>query len=281
MSFPLLAAMSGLQFGLEHLTVPGMIIGGVLVLFSAISWAVLLRKWLLLRASSAGNLQFLAKFRESPHPLALYLTRDRVETSPMYHVYLQACRELAFYLVGEEEPGRTFSSRLQGAGRINVSQMGAVQMAMERAVASAATRLEARLSTVSTILAAAPFLGLLGTAWGILEVFAILAQAGDAGISALAPGIASALIPTILAMLVSVPCLVGHNMIVARVRAMIVRLDNFANELSGLMDRQFVDHQKPDAILPSLGAMGAAAMPRFSHAPLTPSGAALSSDPTV
>ncbi|SKA88460.1 Cell division and transport-associated protein TolQ [Prosthecobacter debontii] len=274
MLFPPLAAVSGLQFGLENLSLPSLVIAGLLAVLSMASWTVLMAKWALLRRSARENGLFMGKFRESPHPLALYLTRERMVMSPMYHVYHEACRELAFYLVGEEEPGRTFNSRLQGAGRITSSQMGAVQNAMERAVVMTANKAEMRLGVLSTVLAVAPFLGLFGTVWGLLDVFAVLAQTeGTAGLSALAPGICSALLTTLLAIFVTVPSLMAYNFLVSRIRNLIVRVENFANELSGILDRQFVDHRSPDESLPSLGEMGTPMMPGFSSPPsqaLTP-----------
>ncbi|HEY1083870.1 MAG TPA: MotA/TolQ/ExbB proton channel family protein [Prosthecobacter sp.] len=271
---PVLAVVSGLQFGLENLSLPSLVIAGLLAVLSIVSWTVFVAKWLLLGKAVRGNAQFMGKFRESAHPLALYLTRERLALSPMYHVYHEACREMSFYLVGEEEPGRTFNSRLQGAGRITHSQMSSVQNAMERAVVSSATRVEARLGLIATVLALAPFLGLLGTVWGMLDVFALLAQTeGQAGVAALAPGICSALLTTLLALFVTIPSLLAHNMLVGRIRQMIVRLDNFANELSGVLDRQFVDHHSPEEELPSLGAMGTPTMPGFSTPPNQPAGA--------
>lgn len=263
-----LAAVSGLQFGLENLSLPSLVIAGLLAVLSILTWTVWMVKWHLLGKATKANKVFMGKFRDAAHPLALYLTRERVALSPMYHVYHEACREMAFYLVGEEEPGRTFHSRLQGAGRITSSQMSAVQNAMERAVVTAATRAEAKLGLIATVLAAAPFLGLLGTVWGMLDVFALLAQTeGDARMLDLAPGVCSALLTTLLALFVTIPSLMAYNLLVSKIRSLIVRLDNFANELSGVLDRQFVDHRSPDEGLPSLGAMGTPTMPGFSTPP--------------
>lgn len=264
-------SVAGLQFGIDHSTLPGWVICGVLGVLSICSWAVLASKWHLLARATRANRSFNRRFRESSHPLAMFLTRERVELSPLYHIYHAACRELAFYLVGEEEPGRTFASRLQGAGRISPSQMGVVRNAMERAVGEAALRLERRMGTVATVLAAAPFLGLLGTVWGIMDSFAELVKAGQgAGLSALAPGVSAALLTTIVALVVAVPSLIGYNILVGRIRALIVRMDNFASELNGLMDRHFVDHTAAAEPLPSLGAMGLANLPNFSTAPTHP-----------
>lgn len=88
---------------------------------------------------------------------------------------------------------------------------------------------------------------------------------GEADRLALVPGISSALVTTIAALLVVIPSLAGYNVIVAAIRAMIVRMDNFASELNSILDRHFVDHRKVDESLPSLGNLGAPAMPMPSQ----------------
>lgn len=255
---PLLSLVSGLKFGLDHITPFAWGIIALLALLSTLSWASLIMKWLLLNRTERANRRFLRLFHESPHPLALYLTKDQTELSPLYYIYHSAARDLAFHLVGEEEPGRSFSARLQGAGRISPSQMSTVQHAMERAVSGSALKLETRLDLVGTVISISPLLGILGTVVGLLDVFSLI---GEADQEALVPGIGSALVTTISALLVVIPNLVGYNAVAARIREMIVRMDNFASELNGILDRQFVDHRKVDESLPSLGNLGVPAMP--------------------
>lgn len=262
MFMPMLSLVSGLKFGLDHITPFAWGLIAVLALLSTLSWASLIMKWLLLGRTERANRRFLRLFHESPHPLALYLTKDQTEMSPLYYIYHSAARDLAFHLVGEEEPGRSFSARLQGAGRISPSQMSTVQQAMERAVAGSALKLESRLSLVGTVIAISPLLGILGTVVGLLDVFSLV---GEADAEALAPGIGSALVTTITALLVVIPSVAGYNLVVARIRAMIVRMDHFASEFNGVLDRHFVDHRKVEESLPSLGNLGAPAMPMPSQ----------------
>ena len=132
----------GLQYGLEHSTLTSQVICGILALLSITSWAAILSKHFLLSRVQRANLSFLRDFRESNHALELFQRREHHEFSSCYHIYHAACREMAWYLLGEDEPGETLSTRLQGAGRITPSQMNAVQTAMERSVAEAALRLE-------------------------------------------------------------------------------------------------------------------------------------------
>lgn len=261
----------GLQYGLEHSNLTCWVICGLLGLLSITSWAVILSKHFLLSRVQKANLSFLREYRQSNHALELFQRREHHELSSYYHVYHAACREMAWYLLGEDEPGDTFATRLQGAGRITPSQMSAVHISMERSVAEASLRLEARMSWVATALSGAPFLGLLGTVWGILDSFSTM-TGGSSGVnlSALAPGITTALTTTVLGLLVAIPSMICYNGLVGRIRGMVVRLDNFASELSAGLDRTFVDHRFTTDALPSMSAMGSPSMPAFSGASSTP-----------
>jgi biopolymer transport protein TolQ len=257
----------GLQLGLEHTTLTGWVICIILVLLSVFSWAVMLGKHFLISRAQKANLSFLRAFRESRHPLALFQKNEHQERSPFDLIYHEAAREMAYYLTGDEEPGDGFGTRLQGAGRVTPSQMNAVQTVMERCVAQAALRLEGRMGVVATALTTAPFLGLLGTIWGIMDAFSGLLNAtGDQGLASLAPGVSSALVTTIAGLLVAVPSIIGYNYLVNRIRGMIVRLDNFAAELSSALDRAFVDHRFQAEALPSISTFAAPSMPSFGGA---------------
>ena len=261
----------GLQYGLEHSNLTCWIICGILALLSITSWAVILSKHFLLSRVHKANLSFLREYRESNHALELYQQREPHEFSSFYHIYHAACREMSWYLLGEDEPGTTFAARLQGAGRITPSQMSAVQVAMERSVAEAALRLEARMSWVATALSGAPFLGLLGTVWGILDTFSTMTSASSTtNLATLAPGITTALVTTVLGLLVAIPSMVGYNALVNRIRGMVVRLDNFASELNAGFDRTFVDHRFSNEALPSMSALGSPSMPAFTGTSSSP-----------
>ncbi len=266
---------NGLQFGFDHSSRAGLAICAVLVVLSVFSWSVMVAKlWLLSRAKRA-NREFLQSFRGSNHPLAIFQLRERHDRSPLHHIYHAGSRELAFYLLGSDQPDGAFATRMQGASRITSAQMNSVQNAMERAVAEAALRLEARMSVVSMALSGAPFLGLLGTAWGVMDSFAAISESGgNAGLQAMAPGVCAALLTTVAGLLVAVPSLFGYNFLVSKIRAHIARLDHFASELSGIFDRHFVDHYAADEPLPSIGSLGTPSMPSFSNSAPEPMPAA-------
>lgn len=252
---PLLA--NGLEFGWRQSTTVGIAICVVLAVLSCLSWAAMCGKFFLIRRARRANAEFLAVFRTSGHPLALFQSGERFELSPFYHIYHASARELAFHLVGIDHPDRTFATRLQGAGRMAPTQMQAVQVATEQAVSEAALKFEQRMSVVSIALSGAPFIGLLGTVWGVMDSFAALAEAqGNATLQAMAPGVCAALLTTVVGLLVAIPSMFGYNLLVNRIREMIVRLDSFASEVSSTFDRHYVDHRSRAEELPSIGPLG-------------------------
>lgn len=251
LSSPLLA--SGLEFGWQKSTGIGIGICALLGVLSVLSWVVLAMKLALLRKVRVANAEFLAIFRSTPHPLSLFQTGERFDFAPCYHIYYAAARELAFHMVGVDQPDRTFATRLQAAGRIAPTQMSAVQLAMERASSEASIKLEQKMSGVAAALGVAPFVGVLGTVWGIMDSFAnVAAQQGVPALQAMAPGLCAALLTTVAGLLVAIPSMFAYNLVVNRIRTAIVRLDHFCSELCSTMDRHYVDHQ-PRTELPSIG----------------------------
>src|SRR5437588_2234285 len=120
--------------------------------------------------------------------------------------------------------------------------MNAVRAAMERAVGETALELESQMILLATAVSGAPFLGLLGTVWGVMDTFGDVAAAGSANLTAMAPGVSAALITTVTGLLVAIPAMFGYNFLVTSIRAMIVEMDNFAAELASEFEHRYVDH---------------------------------------
>ena len=135
-------------------------------------------------------------------------------------------------MMGSVEVDESFSSRLRGAEKITPAQMRSVQAAMERAVGESALKLESQMIVLSTAVSGAPFLGLLGTVWGVMDAFAGIAASGNANLAAMAPGISGSLITTIISLLVAIPAMFGYNFLVTTLRSLLVQADNCAAEFS-------------------------------------------------
>ena len=136
----------------------------------------------------------------------------------------------------------TFRARREDAEKITPAQMGAVNAAMERAVGETALQLESQMILLATAVSGAPFLGLLGTVWGVMDAFTGVAEAGTASLGAMAPGVSGALITTVTALCVAIPAMFGYNFLVTSIRGMIVEMDNFAAELASEFEHKYVDH---------------------------------------
>ena len=106
-----------------------------------------------------------------------------------------------------------------------------VRLAMERTKTDEVTRLEASLPTLSTFVSVSPFLGLLGTVWGIMLAFLEIRARGSAHITIVAPGISDALITTVYGLLVAIPALIFHNIFRSRSNNYSGELDKFISEI--------------------------------------------------
>jgi biopolymer transport protein ExbB/TolQ len=144
--------------------------------------------------------------------------------------------------MGASEVDDTFWARLEIAERITPAQMRVVTTAMERAVGESALRLEAQMILLATAVSGAPFLGLLGTVWGVMDTFSGVAIAGSANLAAMAPGVSGALITTVTGLLVAIPAMFGYNFLVTSIRTLIVQNDNFAAELASEFEHKYVNH---------------------------------------
>ena len=97
--------------------------------------------------------------------------------------------------------------------------------------------LESRISFLSTIASASPYIGLFGTVWGIMNSFRGLAQTSQATLSVVAPGISEALIATALGLFAAIPALIAYNFFVKRINTILNRYESFIEEFQNLLAR--------------------------------------------
>jgi biopolymer transport protein ExbB/TolQ len=240
-STPFLAD-NGLIFALQHSTTPGKFVLVSLFLASTCSWAVMWTKMSVIRRANHQTRLFLDRFRSDRQPLRLYESKVRYDGTPIYSVYTAGCHELTFHMLGSPEVDETFRARLEDSPKISPAQMRAVTSAMERAVGESALKLESQMILLATAVSGAPFLGLLGTVWGVMDTFSGVAEAGSANLAAMAPGVSAALITTVTGLLVAIPAMFGYNFLVTSIRSLIVQMDNFAAELASEFEHKYVDH---------------------------------------
>ena len=101
---------------------------------------------------------------------------------------------------------------------VSEEQIIAIEAVMESQISKEITSLESGVSFLATVVSVCPFLGLFGTVWGVMLSFVGMAQAGSADIAAMAPGIASALLTTVVGLVVAIPSVIGYNMITGMIK---------------------------------------------------------------
>ena len=123
---------------------------------------------------------------------------------------------------------------------ISLKSMEHVKRTLENAVARESLKLEAGLILLAIAVSGAPFLGLLGTVWGVMITFADVAQTQQADLVTMAPGVSTALVTTVAGLLVAIPSMFGYNWLVHTLRVQTVQLDNFAQEFISKIETEYL-----------------------------------------
>ena len=239
---PHFLASDGLLFAFQESTLAGRLIIFTLFVVSIFSWSVMVTKLRMIRFARKQTERFFAVIRKNRQPLHLYAKEQGFEGSPSYAVYRAGCEELSFQMLGSAEVDETFSARVEIANRISPAQMRAVSVAMERAVGESGLRMGSQMIILATAVSGSPFLGLLGTVWGVMDAFSGVASAGTPNLAAMAPGVSGALLTTVVGLLVAIPAMFGYNFLVTSLRTQLVQTDNYAAELSSEFDHRFVNY---------------------------------------
>lgn len=235
--------IAGLANSFSDSTFPGQMIVAILFFGSAWAWTIMLTKYYQLRCADRATAAMLAEFRSERSPVALYARDVRFPGSPLSVIYAEGCealgREMQVQGVDSEE---LLGDELSGQALhcLNPSQLETLRAVVDRNVADEALGLEDQMGLLATAVSAAPFLGLLGTVWGVMDAFSGMAESGSAALSAVAPGISGALLTTIVGLLVALPSMIGYNLLSSRIRRLSVEMDNFAQEFVTALQNAYV-----------------------------------------
>lgn len=237
MNFPsgLLASAGSQKLSLFQIwqlaTAEAQIIIVVLAVFSIFAWSTMAAKALQMRRAKKLNHHFDIEFRRQTAVLEIFERKLGVEGCPLFSVYEDGCSELD---VRTKNPDGTRKTE------ISIKSMEHIKRSMEGAVAREALKLESGLILLAIAVSGGPFLGLLGTVWGVMDTFGGVAVKQKADLAAMAPGVSAALITTVAGLLVAIPSMFGYNWLVHTMRVLTVELDNFAQSLASRMETEFL-----------------------------------------
>lgn len=235
LAFQCLLAQSSLLDNYHRATLEGKLVIGILMVFSMFAWSIMASKALQMRRARRLNELFREEYRRQKSVIEIHERRVKVEGCPLFVVYEDGCLELSQHL----RRGPATSAPVN----LSLKAMELVKGALERSVAREALRLEAGLILLAIAVSGAPFLGLLGTVWGVMDAFGGVAagNTGAATLQMMAPGVAGALITTVAGLMVAIPSMFGYNWLVHNLRVLTVEMDNFAQELAARMEVEFLE----------------------------------------
>lgn len=229
-------------FSFQESNFIGKLIVLLLLAGSIYAWSIMLTKYSELRRASRAGLHFLQAFRKHSDPLLLYLRRQKFGSNPLFAIYEKGCDELGRELEtnGHDSEELFRTDRDGTANPLTAHQFEVLRNVTERNVADQTLLMERRMNILATAVNASPFLGLLGTVYGVMEAFTAMALVGQATLSAVAPGIAAALLTTVMGLMVALPSAIGYNVLAGQIAELQVQTHNFSKEFIDRIQTQFL-----------------------------------------
>ena len=201
----------------------------VLVYFSVVSWAIIFLKFKTIQKAKKDSDAFLEFFWSKKRFDLIQQNLKDFANSPLTVLFRDGYHELVRNQRKPEEEGANFGIELRGADN--------VARALRRATTQEIQRLEKFLTFLATTGSTAPFIGLFGTVWGIMNSFRGLGNVQSATLAMVAPGIAEALIATAMGLFAAIPAVIAYNRYADKVGRLEVRYDTFAEEFSTILQR--------------------------------------------
>lgn len=202
----------------------------ILILFSVVSWAIIMFKLVQIHRANSESVRFMDFFWKSKRFDAIASQVDRFASSPLTVLFNEGYGELKKVVeTDSSSDGSALSTDLGGVE--NVSR------ALRRATNSEITRLEKYTTFLATTGSTSPFIGLFGTVWGIMNAFEGIGRTGSASLAVVAPGIAEALIATAIGLVAAIPAVMAYNHFQHKIRVLIKEMDNFSTEFLNIVQR--------------------------------------------
>lgn len=193
----------------------GLIILCLLLGMSLMSWAVIFTKWRQIGAVQADSDRFIHAFRHAASLKDMIGQAKAYRRSPLSALFLAGYAEMEEL---RDERTSIASTRTQGSG-LSDADFDIVEMTMERTLTDQTILLEQKVVLLATTASAAPFLGLLGTVVGIMDAFWSIGELKSASLAIVAPGIAEALLATIVGLGAAIPAVMAYNWANSRLKA--------------------------------------------------------------
>ena len=210
-----------------------------LLLFSAISWGIILYKTWMYRRADAHSASFLSVFRKSSKFSEVQAVCPTLSESPLVGLFQSGYAELNAQLRADRTDRSGEPKPAAPPARPTLKSLDAVDRALLRANTVELTKLERHVPFLATTASITPFIGLFGTVWGIMTSFQGIGAAGSSSLGVVAPGIAEALVATAAGLFAAIPAVYFYNHFTNRVKGFAAEMDDFSLEFLNICERNF------------------------------------------
>lgn len=227
------AAAPGVYYAYQNSDSVGKTIVLILIFGSILTWSVMVSKAVELYKARKSAYRFAAAFRANTKNIAAPALRRQAEKDigPTAAIYDSGVTKLInFYEEHSSNSDFAIQNDVITPCRLSEAQYNAIEAVLEREVSIQLQGLETKIGLLATLVSLSPFCGLFGTVWGVMMAFCGIAAAGKSDFTALAPGVAGALLTTVAGLIVAIPSLVGYNMLTGMIKQITVAMDNFTEE---------------------------------------------------
>ena len=233
-------AQVGLWDLLSHATAFSWIILITLVIMSLGTWGVIVNKWRTFKAAEADGARFFTTFHRRSDLKEAHEKCLMYKATPLSRVFEEGYRELQTLTTIKKENGASLdgSTGDKTSARLLPEEVDAIDKMLEKEASMQISNLERNVAFLATCANVAPFIGLLGTCWGIMNAFMNIGAQGTASLIVVAPGIAEALVATIVGLAVAIPAVMAFNWCNTKLKFIADDLNNFSLEFLAAVTRE-------------------------------------------
>ncbi len=199
----------------------------ILVFFSVFSWAIIFYKRRTIKTGFSQSDKFLRAFRKSKNLAEVSDAARKYQGSPLVSLFQAGFKEL------------THLSRSNPQNSLNPAKLESLSRVLTKASNAEISRLEKMMSFLATTGSVTPFIGLFGTVWGIMDTFIKIEIFRSASLTAVAPGIAEALIATAAGLFAAIPAVIAYNHFLHRIKDLITTMEDFSLEFLNIAERLY------------------------------------------
>ena len=215
----------------------------VLVIFSVVSWYLIVLKWWQFRRMRQLGDRFMAEVEKAPRLEDAYHAAMRLPASPYNRLLREGVHFFTELKPGALKGGSTAAANPTStapatSSTLTTTQLEALRMVLAKEVAAERDLAARFIPWLATFGSVSPLLGLLGTVLGVMDAFIGIAVGGSGNIAAVAPGVAEALVTTVAGLAVAVPAVMAYNLYVNRLGLFAGELEGFAQEIIGTLARE-------------------------------------------